>query len=68
MSGFTKVEHGVVKIKHHSTASIIEVIIQKREQVSQGVFEDLSEHHWFDYPEFDDLYEAIKIVKEIENK
>ena len=65
MSGFTKVEKGTVKIVHHSTSSLIEVIIKDREEVEQGQFEDIDKIVYLDYTQFDDLAEAIKTIKDL---
>jgi len=65
MSGFTIIEKGTVKIVHHSTSSLIEVIIKDREEVEQGQSKELDKIVYLDYTQFDDLAEAIKTIKDI---
>ena len=62
MSGFTTVEKGTIKIVHHSTSSLIQVIIKDKVEVEQGKFEDFDKIVWLDYTEFSDLKEAIGII------
>lgn len=47
--------------------SSLEVIIKDREEVEQGQFEDIDKIVYLDYTQFDDLAEAIKTIKDIEN-
>ena len=53
------VEVGTVKLIHHSTSSTIEMVVTDDEEVSQGVFEKVSNSFWFDYGTFPDLRDAI---------
>jgi len=62
MSGFTKVEKGTVKIVHHSTSSLIEVIIKDREEVSQGNWKDIDKIVWLDYTQIEDLKKALNEI------
>ncbi len=59
MSGWTKREHGEVKIKHHSTSSSIEMTITTEEEIEQGRCEKVKQTVWFDYNTFADLREVV---------
>ena len=52
MSGFTEIEVGAVKIKHHSTSSLVEMTITRDEEVLWGKFAKVPETIWFDYRTF----------------
>jgi len=62
MSGFTTVEEGTIKIVHHSTSSLIEVIIKDREEVSQGNWKDIDKIVWLDYTQIEDLKKALNEI------
>jgi hypothetical protein len=59
MSGWIEKEHGDVKIKHHSTSSLIEMTITTDTEVEQGKSEKVKETVWFDYATFSDLREVV---------
>lgn len=59
MSGWTEIEKGSVKLKHHSTPSLIEVTITKELEVDWGKVEKTEQTFWLDYIGFSDLREAI---------
>ena len=59
MSGWTEREEGTVKIIHHSTSSLIEMLITTDEEVEQGRVEKLTIKVWFDYGTFSDLRKVI---------
>jgi len=59
MNGWTKIKHGDVTIKHHSTSSLIEMTITMDEEVEQGKVEKVKQTVWFDYATFSDLREVI---------
>jgi hypothetical protein len=55
MSGWTERENGCVRIIHHSTSSLIEVLITTHEEVEQGVIKKTTKQLWLDYASFCDL-------------
>jgi hypothetical protein len=59
MSGWTEREHGDIKIKHHSTSSLIEMTIISDEEIEQGKWEKVKQTVWFDYGTFADLREVM---------
>jgi hypothetical protein len=59
MSGWTEREEGTVKIIHHSTSSLIEMLITTDEEVEQGKIEKVTEKVWFDYGTFSDLRKVV---------
>jgi len=59
MSGFTEIEVGAVKIKHHSTSSLVEMTITRDEEVLWGKFAKVPETIWFDYRIFSDLITLV---------
>jgi len=59
MSGWTEIENGDIKIKHHSTSSLIEMIITKHEEIEQGKFVKFKQKVWFDYKTFSDLRKVM---------
>lgn len=56
MSGFTERTSGDVKIKHHSTASMIEIIVNSTDPLGKPDINNL----YVDYKEFQDLYNALQ--------
>jgi len=62
MVSWSEIEEGNVKITHHSTSSLIEMVITSGEEVQPGVFEKLTSKVWLDYETFSNLK---KVVKEI---
>lgn len=53
-------ENGCVKIKHHSTSSTIEIIINSKQEKSQGgEMEEIKQSVYLDYNEFEDLTAAV---------
>lgn len=59
MSGWTQREEGTVKIIHHSTSSLIEMLVTRNEEVEEGIVEKVTTQMWFDYATFSDLREVI---------
>lgn len=53
---FIETEHGSVKIKHHSTSSLIEVLVDPKILKENNTLEKL----WLTYYQFDDLQKAIE--------
>ena len=62
MSGWTTREVGTVWMKHHSTASLIEIKITSNQEVKQGRFEKVVEEIWMDYEVFSDFRKAIALT------
>lgn len=61
--GFNSGEEGCVKILHHSVSSAIRIEIARKEEVEQGVVEDVVEEIWLDYSEIKDLSQALEKAK-----
>ena len=59
MSGWTEIEEGTIKIIHHSTASIIELLITADEEVEEGKLEKVITKLLIDYATFSDLRKVI---------
>lgn len=59
MTNFTQRESGNVKIIHHSTSSVIEIIIRIDKEVSQSKFERVTETVWLDYETFNNLKKLV---------
>ena len=59
MSGWTEREHGDIKIKHHSTSSLIEMTITTMEELEQGKNSEVRQTIWFDYGTFSDLRKVL---------
>ena len=59
MSGWTEREYGCIKIKHHSTSSLIEMTITTDEEVEQGKWEKVKQTVWFDYITFANLRKVL---------
>ena len=57
-----ELEEGGVKIIHHSTASLYEIILTKDYEVEQGKTEKFSETIWLDYYLIDDLKKALERI------
>lgn len=55
MSGWTERELGGIKIKHHSTSSLIEMTITCDEESEKETI-------WFDYETFSNLREIINKI------
>lgn len=68
MSGWTEREEGSVKIIHHSTSSLIQMLVTRNEEVKQGVFEDVTNEIWFDYAAFSDLQKVINQLDEFDSE
>ena len=64
MNDFTIARYGTFEIKHFSTSSLIKILNYTKEEVSQGVVEDVIHEYWFEYSEIKDLYNALR---ELEN-
>jgi hypothetical protein len=62
MSGWKEIEVGNVTLIHHSTSSLIEMVITKDEEVEQGQVEKVMQKVWFDYGTFSDLRESINKI------
>jgi len=62
MSGWTEKESGGIKIKHHSTSSLIEITITSTEELVRGVPEEVKETVWLDYGTFSDLRKVINKI------
>ena len=62
MSNWTEYKEGDVKIKHHSTPSLIELTITTNEEFEQGKLEEIKETVWFDYGTFADLRKVINLT------
>jgi hypothetical protein len=58
MNNYSKVERGVVRIEHNSTASLLKVFIGKT------YTEDSEQVVWLDYGQAMDLLEALKVFEE----
>lgn len=54
MSGWINVDNGDIRLIHHSTASVIQIIVQD---------EDGTNEIWLDYYQFEQLKEAIEIIQ-----
>ena len=63
MSVWTTRDVRFVKLKHHSTASLIEITITTNEEVEQGVFKDVEQEIWMEYSTFKDLRKAINLTE-----
>jgi hypothetical protein len=59
MSGWKTVDVGTVRLIHHSTSSLVQMIVTEVQETSPGVHEEVSTDFWFDYQTFPDLREAI---------
>ena len=59
MSGWTEREFGAVKIKHHSTSSLIELTIATTEESETLSVETL----WLDYQQFSELKKVIAQIE-----
>jgi len=62
MSGWTEREFGSIKLKHHSTSSLIEMTITSTEELVRGIPEEVKETVWFNYETFSDLREIINKI------
>lgn len=62
MSGWTVRENESVKIKHHSTCSLIEMTITTDEEAEEGKWEKIKETVWLNYAQFSDLKKVINQI------
>lgn len=63
MSGWTKRQVGNIELIHHSTASLVEIIIHSDELTERLVPEIHQKSIYLDYEEFDDLKKAIELTQ-----
>lgn len=63
MSGFTSVGFENVQIKHHSTSSQVEIVVEINDEYEQGKFRRATRNIWLDYSDFDNLIKAIDQIK-----
>lgn len=62
MSGWTEIKEGRIKLIHHSASSLVELIIIRSEEVTQGSWEDKEETIWLDYYEISSLKDALNKI------
>lgn len=60
MSGWQKIELGNVKIVHHSTSSVVQIIVKDREEYIPGHIREETNELWLDYDQFENLKSVIK--------
>lgn len=60
MSGWIEKEVGKVKLVHHSTSSVVQIIVTDREEYMPGHFREETNELWIDYNQFEDLKNVIK--------
>ena len=62
---WSQVEVGNIKLIHHSTASLIKIIITGEVQESQGgEYKKVEEDIWLEYDQFKNLVEAINVTQQ----
>jgi hypothetical protein len=59
MSGWTEIEVGKVKMIHHSTSSLVQIIVTDIEEYQPGHYREETNELWIDYYQFEDLKKAI---------
>jgi len=58
-------EHKSVKIKHHSTSSLIEIVITSQEEETQGgKLKNVESSIMLDYTQFEHLMSAVSKVEQ----
>lgn len=67
MGGWKKVEHKNFTLERFSVSNTVKVVHRTKEEVSQGVVEDVEIEYWFDDDEFNRFREAIKKVDRLES-
>lgn len=67
MAGWKKVEHKNFTIERWSVSNTVKITHRTKEEVSQGVVEDVETEYWFDDDEFNRLREAIKSIDKLES-
>lgn len=63
MSGWTKRQVGNIELIHHSTSSLIEMIITSHEPPEPYQSDMVKYTIWLDYKDFDDLKKAIELTQ-----
>jgi hypothetical protein len=63
MVGWKEIEIGDVKLIHHSTSSIVQIIVKDREEYQPGCFREETNELWVDYSQLQDLIEAINKIR-----
>jgi hypothetical protein len=64
MNDFVIAKSGGIEIRHFSTASLVKILNYTKEEVSQGVVENVTNEYWFEYSEIADLYKALRKLEE----
>tara|TARA_R110000868_G_scaffold90367_1_gene250995 strand:+ start:665 stop:877 length:213 start_codon:yes stop_codon:yes gene_type:complete len=59
MSGWTKIIEGNIELVHHSTSSIVELILHDTDEFEPGQFRKDDKTIWLDYYDFENLKKAI---------
>ncbi len=63
MSGWQEIEIGNVKMVHHSTSSIVQIIVKDKEEYQPGCFREETNELWIDYSQLQDLIETINKIR-----
>ena len=62
MSIWKEIEVGSIKLIHHSTSSIVQIVVKDREEYQPGYFREETNELWVDYYQIQDLIEAIDLL------